>query len=291
MPVKIVTDSTSDLPRELAEELGITVVPLSVSFGTEAFKDGVDLSPDDFYRRLEQGDEFPKTSQPSVGEFADTYKRLGRDADGIVSVHVSSKVSGTVNAATQAAPLAEVDCPIEVVDTLQASMGIGMVAIAAARAANKGLGFQEVGDISKDAVDRCQCFALLRTLEYLRRGGRIGRAKALLGSLLRVNPMVIVTDGEVHPLDRPRTWVKGLARLKETAQGFAPLAEICILHSTTPEEARQLAGEIGDLLPSGKQPMIARFGPALGTYVGPSALGIGLLQAQGDSGASGQTVE
>ncbi len=279
MAVRIVTDSTADLPKEVAEELGITVVPLSVNFGVQVFKDGVDLNADQFYARLAAGGALPTTSQPSVGEFLEVYQRLAGEADGIVSVHVSSKVSGTFNSASRAAEQVGDACSIGVVDTLQASMGIGMVAIAASRAAGAGAGFQEVLAVAEGAVKRCQCFALLGTLEYLRKGGRIGRAQALLGTLLKINPVIIVSEGEVHPLDRPRTRVKGLARLRETAQGFAPLEELCVVYSTDLAEAERLAGEVAGLLPGGAEPFIARFGPALGTYVGPQAVGIGLLQS------------
>ena len=138
MAIKVVTDSTSDLPQELADSMGIEIVPLKVRFGDEEFRDGVDISADEFYKRLIDGPLLPTTSQPSVGEFIEVYERLGGDADGIVSVHVSSKVSGTYNAALQAKTQVSVDCPIEVIDSLQASMGLGIVALAAAKEARQG---------------------------------------------------------------------------------------------------------------------------------------------------------
>lgn len=280
MAVKIVTDSTSDLPHELARSLDITVVPLKVRFGEQEFRDGVDLSPDEFYRRLMGESALPKTSQPSAGEFAEAYQRLARDADGIVSVHISSKVSGTLNSALQGKEQAKASCPIEVIDTYQASMGVGMVAMVAARAAQRGAPFEEVVSVARRAVERCQCFVLLDTLEYLEKGGRIGKARAMLGTLLKIKPMVIVREGEVHELGKERTRARGIARLDRTAREFAPIEEMSILYSTTPDEARALAQTVRDLLPDGKEPLIARFGPVLGTYVGPGALGIGLLQAR-----------
>ena len=138
MAVKIVTDSASDLPQDLARTLGITVVPLRVRFGTEEYRDGADLSADEFYQRLIAGPDLPRTSQPSVGDFVSVYNELAGDADGIVSIHVSSNVSGTFNSADQARVEADAACPIEVIDTYQASMGVGMVAIAAAKAVQKG---------------------------------------------------------------------------------------------------------------------------------------------------------
>ena len=280
MAIKLVTDSTSDLPSDLAESLGVTVVPLNVHFGTEVFKDGVDLPPDEFYRRLTDGPELPKTSQPSVGDFVQVYEQLGKDADGILSVHISSKLSGTLNAAVQAKAQANVGCPIETVDTQRASMGVGMVAIAAARAAQQGVGLEEAAKVATQAVGRCQCVALFDTLEYLEKGGRIGKARALLGTLLRIKPLITLRDGEVHELGKERTRAKGVARLQRVAREFGPFEEMSVMYNTTPDEADEVARSLSDLLVEGREPVIARFGPAIGTYAGPGALGVGLLQAQ-----------
>ena len=279
MTVRVVTDSISDLPPELAEQLGITVVPANVHFGTEVYKDGVDLSTDQFFDRLFNGPDFPTTSQPSVGEFMETYSNISDGADGIVSVHVSSKVSGTLNSARQGAQQAEVDCPLVVLDTLQASMGIGMVAIAAAKAAQTGATMEEVTDVASSAIDRCQCIALLDTLEYLQKGGRIGKAKAVLGSLLRIKPIIIVQDGEVHDLAKERTRRKAIARLRRTAEQYSPLASAAVMYSTVRDEAVELAESLRPLMEGSEAPMVVRFGPALGTYVGPNSLGICLMSA------------
>ena len=280
MAIKIVTDSTSDLPLEMARELSITVVPLSVHFGTQVFKDGVDITPDEFFQRLADAPELPRTSQPSVGEFANVYEEVGQEADGIVSVHISSKMSGTFNAAVQAKAEGNVACPIEVIDTYQASMGLGMVAIAAARVADQGADMGEVSRVAREAAAKCHVFAALDTLEYLEKGGRIGKARALVGTLLRIRPMIIVRDGEAHELGKERTRAKAIGRLQRVTREFAPLGELCVLHSNTPEDAQILARDLGDLLPDSKEPFIARFGPVLGTYVGPGALGIGLLRVE-----------
>ena len=139
---------------------------------------------------------------------------------------------------------------------------------------------EEVVKIARSAVERCQCFAMLDTLEYLHRGGRIGMAQAFLGSILKVKPMIILTGGEVHPLDRPRTRTKAVARLLQVARDFSPVDELAVIHSTTPDEAATIAGELGSLLPDGREPIVTRFGPVLGVYVGPGALGVGLLQSE-----------
>ena len=277
MAVRVVTDSVSDIPGDLVEELNITVVPAYVRFGNDVYKDGVELSTDEFFDRLVNGPDFPATSQPAIGDFSETYSGVAAGADGIVSVHVSSKVSGTVNSAQQGAGVADVGCPIEVVDTLQASMGSGLVAIAAAKAARDGGSIEEVTAAANDAKSRCQCVCLLDTLEYLIKGGRIGKAKGMLGSLLKIKPLIIVRDGEVHDLAKERTRRKAISRLDRTAREFGPLESISVMYSTSRDEAERLAETLSPVV-SG-DPIVARFGPALGTYVGPDALGISLLSA------------
>ena len=282
MAVKIVTDSTADLPSDIVNELGITVVPANVRFGNDAYKDGVDLSSDEFFDKLVNGPDFPTTSQPSIGEFRDAYERVAEGADGIVSVHVSGKLSGTMNSATQGASQAGADCPIEVLDTRQASMGSGLVAMAAARAAQDGASVEEAANAARSAIDRSQCFALLDTLDYLIKGGRIGKARGAIGKLLRIKPMIILRDGEVNDLAKERARSRAVARLRRTAEEFAPLAAVAVMYSTDPDEARALAADLSPLLTDGADaPMTARFGPALGTYVGPNSLGITLLSAEG----------
>ena len=279
MTVRIVTDSTSDLPKDTAQSLGVTVVAQNVHFGTETFKDNVTITPDDFYSMLARSTELPKTSQASPGDFKDVYDELGADADGIVSIHVSAKISGTYTSAIQAAGLTSAVCPIEVVDSTQASMGLGLMVAAAAAAANRGAGHDEVAAVARDAVGRAQCFCLFETLEYLEKGGRIGKAQAMIGSVLKIKPMIIVRDGEVTPLGKARTFQKALVKMKQTARDFAPLESLAVMHSTTPEAAEAVADDLKDLLPAGAEPHVTRFGSALGVHTGPGAIGIALLQA------------
>ena len=276
MAIRVVTDSVSDIPARIIEELGITVVPAYVRFGNTDYKDGVELTTDQFFDRLMNGPDFPATSQPSVGDFSETYESVADGADGIVSVHISSKVSGTVNSAQQGATVSDVGCPIEIVDTLQASMGSGLVAISAAEAARDGGSLQEVTDAAKDAMSRCQCICLLDTLEYLVKGGRIGKARGMLGSLLKIKPLIIIQDGEVHDFGRERTRRKAVARLERAAREFGPLQRVSVMYSTASDEAERLAENLRPSL-NGGDAIVARFGPALGTYVGPNALGISLL--------------
>ena len=223
MAVKVVTDSTSDLPLELAESLGITVVPCNVNFGTETFKDGVDLSAEEFYERLINGSQFPSTSQPSPGDFIETYERVEEDADGIVSVHVSAGLSGTYNSAIQAKEQASVKCPIEVVDSYQASCGLGVVAIAAAQEGGKGANLEAVAETARSAADRAELFFLLDTLEYLQKGGRIGKARALVGTVLKIKPMIVLRDGVVHELGKARTFSQGCCQATRARPGVCSL--------------------------------------------------------------------
>ena len=279
MTVRVVTDSASDIPLETTRHMGVTVVAQNLHFGTRTYRDNETITPDQFYSMLVQTAELPKTSQASPGDFKQVYDELGRDADGIVSIHISSKISGTCNSARLGREAASAICPVEVIDSLQGSMGLGLVVVAAAEAAQRGADLGEVVMLARDAASRAQCFTLFETLEYLRKGGRIGKAQALLGSVLSVKPMVVIRGGEPHPLGRARTFTKGLAKMIQTARDFAPIDSLAVMYSTTPEVAASVARELGDLLPAGRAPYVTRFGPVLGTYTGPGAIGIALLQS------------
>ena len=280
MAIKVVTDSTSDLPADVAESLGIEVVPLNVHFGSDVYKDRVNLMPDAFYDKLINGDVLPTTSQPSVGEFIDVYERLGSDADGIVSVHISEKLSGTMNSARLASQQANADCPIEVVDTFQVSMGVGICAMEAAEVANSGGDMNQVILAARNAVTRSQCFFMLETLEFLQKGGRIGKAQALIGNLLKIRPMLMLREGEVHPLGRERTRRKGIAKLVDTVEELAPISGLAVMYSTGPDEAQTLAQNVSKFMIEGREPMMLQIGPVIGTYAGPDTLGIALISAK-----------
>jgi len=280
MAIKVVTDSTSDLPADVAESLGIEVVPLNVHFGSDVYKDRVNLMPDTFYDKLINGDVLPTTSQPSVGEFIDVYERLGSDADGIVSVHISEKLSGTMNSARLASQQANADCPIEVVDTFQVSMGVGICAMEAAEVANSGGDMNQVILAARNAVTRSQCFFMLETLEFLQKGGRIGKAQALIGNLLKIRPMLMLQEGEVHPLGRERTRRKGIAKLVDTVEELAPISGLAVMYSTGPYEAQTLAQNVSKFMIEGREPMVLQIGPVIGTYAGPDTLGIALISAK-----------
>ena len=274
MSVKVVTDSTADLPPELAEALGITVVPLNVHFGEATFRDGVDLTPDQFFQRLSSSKVMPKTSQPSVGAFTDVYTDLAGQGHEILSVHISAKLSGTCNSAVQA--IQEVpDAKVELVDSLGASIWLALVAVAAARTAQSGASLAEVAKTAQDAISQMDLYFVLDTLEYLQRGGRIGKAQAIIGSLLNIKPILTVREGEVHSHEKVRTRAKAVARTKAIVREGAPYAELAVLHAQALGEAEALAAELQPLCPD--NPIIlTQVGPVIGTHVGPGSLGVAM---------------
>ena len=187
MPVRVVTDSTADLSPALARELGVTVVPVYTRFGEEVYRDGVDISHDEFYRKLAESPFHPATAQPSPGDFADTYRRLARETDEIISIQVTSKLSGTFSSALRGRELAQTKCRIEVVDSLSVSMGLGLMVMAAARLSRAGESLQRITDEVKQAITQVHLFGLLDTLRYLIWGGRIARMKAVSYTHLRAH--------------------------------------------------------------------------------------------------------
>ncbi len=279
MTVRIVTDSTADLPAALAQDMGIVVVPLNVHFDDEVFTDGVTIHADEFYQRLVSSSNLPKTSQPAIGAFMEAYQQILNDADGIVSVHVSSQVSGTVNAAQLAVSELGSDA-IEVVDTLQASLALGLIAIAAAKVARDGGSLAQVAAEAKSASQRARFFGLVETLEYLEKGGRIGKAQALLGSLLRIKPILTLREGIAHPVEKVRTRAKGLERLAAITAAMAPLEAVGVMSSDVAEDARLIVDALSQHIQV-PDPVVSRFGPVLGTYLGPGSLGVAMLLAKG----------
>jgi len=271
MTVKIVTDSTADLPAQLAQELGITVVPVYLRFGEKVYRDRVDMSEDEFYQKLEGSPIHPTTSQPTPQDFADAYSKLSREADEIVSIHVSSKVSGTYNSALQGRELAQARSHIEVVDSFSLSMGLGLIAMAAARLAEVEKSLQEVLEEVRQAIPHIRLLGVFDTLKYLLLGGRIGKAKALLGSILNVKPLITMQNGELFPAGLARTRAKGVERLYELVKNALNIQELAIVHSTTPGEASSLKERIASIFDM-KRIHLARLGPALGVHAGPGTL-------------------
>ena len=287
MAVRLVTDSTCDLPRELQQRWGITVVPCNVHFDDEVYKDGIDIGPDEFYSRLMSSRRLPTTAQPSVHDFLQVYKALGEEGHDVVSIHLSAKFSGTLNSAIQAKEALSSPRPngetgarrIEIIDSQMTSMGLGLITLAAAQMVKAEASFEQVVEGVHSSIPQTHCYFLLDTLEYLQKGGRIGKASAFLGSLLSIKPILTIKDGEAHPVERVRTTGRGLQRLEEITRGLAPAKLLSILHSTAPDGAESLKTRLRDLVP-GDEIIISRFGPVVGTYLGPGALGVSLMASR-----------
>ena len=280
LAVRIVTDSTADMPLESAHALGISVVPLSVVFGEEVFREGIDISHDLFYDKLAHGKVLPTTSAPSVGDFLEVYEPLLKETDEIVSVHLSSKLSATYNNACQAAQmLADRGARIEVMDSQVVSLGLSFATMAAARVAREDGDIDRIKAVVDSTIQRIRIYILLDTLEYVRRGGRIGRARAFLGTMLRVKPLLALRDGEVHPHEQVRTRARALNRLFQIATSYPNIREVAIGYSTNPQDAHDFEQRLAEAMPN-VNIWVARFGPVIGTHGGPGVLGLGLLEGE-----------
>jgi DegV family protein with EDD domain len=274
MAVKIVTDSSADIPPQLLKELDITVVPLYVRFGNEVFRDKVDISNKEFYKKLVSGEIFPATSQPTPLDFKQVYEKLAKDADGIVSIHLSAKLSGTIPSALQARESMQSSCHIEIIDSLAITGGLAMICLAAARAAKAGASMEEVVKIANEAVPEIHFMVLFDTLKYLAKGGRIGKAKGLMGAMLNIKPLIGLKDGEVVPLGKARSYSKGMEQqyeFIEKAVREGEIKELTVMHNTSKDEANALIERIAPMYPREKI-LTGEIGPILGTHGGPNML-------------------
>ena len=276
MTVRIVTDSGSDIPPEVAQKLGISIVPLTVSFGKEVYREGVDISAEEFYSRLVHSKELPRTSQPSVGSFIDVYETLAQQDNDIISIHFSNKLSGTYNAALLAKEAVRGNCHIEVVDSESVSMGLGLTVIAAAKALRDGVTFKEAMDIVHRNISRVHLVALLQTLEYLEKGGRLGKGRALLGSLLHVKPLIVVREGEVQPFGLARTTKGALQRLYDFVNALLHIRGLSIMYTTVSKEVEILAKLLDAIFPLDRI-IVTQVGSTLGTHTGPGTIGVAAL--------------
>ena len=280
MAVRVVTDSACDLPDDLVATLGITIVPLTIRFGDKEFVDREELSVDDFWQRLTTSSALPETAAPSAGAFEARFRALVDDgATGILCVNLSSRLSATMQAATVAAKAVAEDCPIEVIDSLTCSMGLGNLCLVAGRLAQDGADLESIVAEVTDRRDRTKLFGTLDTLEFLKRGGRIGNARALLGSMLSIKPVVEVRDGVVEEAGKVRTRSKALRGLADHVRA-QPVENVAVLHGHAPD-----LDELLDLL----EPMVPRaeivtgiVGPVIGTHAGPRVIGV-TFQAKRES--------
>mgnify|MGYP001164095969 CR=1 FL=1 len=282
MTVKIITDSTSDITSDLAQELGITVVPLTVSFGYESFLDRVEITTDEFYRRLGEEDIFPKTTQPSPTAFSDAFSKLSEETDEILVIVISSKLSGTYESATTAKSMLKTKCRIEVIDSLSVAMGLGLIVIAAAKIAQSGATLDTVMDVVKKTIPRSYVVTAFDTLKYLAKGGRLGKAQGLLGSLLSIKPILTLKDGEIAPLTRVRSRAAGEDYLYNFVAGFSNIEELAVEHATTPDRSNELVERLCPHCYSKERIYCSTISPVLGTYAGPNLLSVAVLEAEGN---------
>ena len=272
MVVKIVTDSTADLPAGLASELGITEVPLYVKFGDAVYRDKVDITSEEFFSRLESDPILPTTLPPTPQDFADVYRTVSKDADAIVSIHISSKMSETCESAIKGKELSGINCPIEIIDSLWVSAALGMLVMDAARSAIAGVKYESIVKTVIETIPRIDYLGMFDDLGYLSRGGRIGKAKAFMGTVLGVKLLLTIAHGEFLPSDKVHSRNKALDRICEFVRTAGKLQEIAVVHSTLPDDAQALADRLKSILP-GERINIIRHGPGIGVHVGPGTVG------------------
>ena len=271
MTIKIVTDSTADLPQELIKELGVKIVPAYVRFGKELYRDGVDISEDELYNRMLSETVHPVTEPPTPKDFTRVYEELSREADGIVSIHISSKLSATYNSALRARELLQNNFPIEIIDSKLVTMGLGLLVKAAAKIVEFETTLPDVVDKVNKIIPNIRVIGLLDTLKYLARGGRIGRAKAVLSAVLSVKPILTIKDGEIESAGQVRSWEGGIHKLYSFTRNLPEIQDMAIIYSTVNEEATALSHRISTFVDKDKI-ILARLGPVLGVHTGPDIL-------------------
>jgi DegV family protein with EDD domain len=274
--VRIVTDSTADLPQELADELGVRVIPCEVVFGDRAYRDRVDLSPTEFYQKLSASPTLPTTVHPPIGSFIECYRELLDEGAAILSLHISLTLSSVCNAARFAVEQFPDDSPIVVIDSRQLSMGLGLLVIELAQAATRGGDLPEMVNLASQVIPRLRVAAMLDNLEYVRRGGRISRTAALVGALLSLKPVFQVVNGQVSALQNARTRKRALRRLFEFVDGLGQPQSLAVMHATQPQLAWEVREQLAGSYPD-RPVWFTEAGPAVGTHVGPGAIGVACL--------------
>jgi DegV family protein with EDD domain len=276
--VAIVTDSSPYIPTEIIQENHIHVVPLTVIWGDENFYDGVDITPVEFYQRLDKAKVMPSTSQPSVADFEVLFRKLDQEGFEILAILLSEDLSGTISSATQAKKLLP-EAKIEIINSQTLAMALGFQVLAAARAANQGASLEECKRLTEDSMNRCGVIFVLDTLEFLHRGGRIGSAKRFMGTLLNVKPVLSIEGGKIVPLDSVRTQKKALMTIidiiEERTRGHKNI-RLATLHANDPQTAQFVLDEAVKRIPSVEQ-VFSEVSPVIGTHAGPGAVGLAYM--------------
>jgi DegV family protein with EDD domain len=284
MSIRIVTDSTCDLPKSVVEEHRITVSPLYINVGGQSYLDGVDLSREEFYTQLPSYSVPPTTAVPGHETFARTYRTLAEDgASEILSLHISPSLSGMLDVARIAAAEVSEIVQVSVLDSRQLSLGLGFSVLAAARAAADGHSMDQILALLEDQIPRTRVFAALDTMEYLRRSGRVNHLVANIGNLLRIKPLLIMNDG-VASSERVRTQQGAYGRLVQLVRDLGPLEELALVHTNAPDRAEALWMQARTLYPHISEPLSVDVTPVLGTHLGPGAVGFAAVAAAGSEG-------
>ena len=275
--IQVVTDSTSDIPTEMAESLGIQVVPCYVNFGEESFLDQVELPRDEFYRRLVSSPVHPTTAAPPPGLFAEAYRKVLAKASGIVSIHTPDRLSALRQSALNGWKLLQSDIPYRALEAGQLSMGLGWVAVRVAQAAAAGASMVSIEELVAGLVERVHLYAALETVEFLHRSGRVGWARGAIGKLLRVRPLIKLYQGSVNSEGYVRTRKKAIEGLLDRVGQLGELDTLTILHTNAPELAEQFRQRLAQL-PLPEPALTINATPILGTHVGPDAVGFVAIQ-------------
>jgi len=276
--VKVVTDSCSDITPQLARELRITVVPLYVQFGNEIYRDNVDLTTEEFYRRLETTKVYPTKATASPAHFAQIFTNLAEETKEIMAITLSEKFSAIYATTLQGKAMVKKDCRIEVIDSRAGAGAQMLLVIAAAKMAQSGVNLEQIVESVRRAIPRAHIRMTFDTLEYLRRGGRVGKAQAFLGGLLKVNPVLGIKDGAAFPIARCRNRAQATDFLVGFAKGFGRIEAVAIEDATTPEELELLAQRLKDVVPK-ERTYRSKISPVVGTHVGPHVLAVSVLEA------------
>lgn len=275
--VKIVTDSTADIPQELVDKYGIIVVPLKINFGKEVYRDGIDIKSNEFIARLASDDILPVTSQPSPGEFVAVYEKIIAMKDIVISIHLSGQLSGTFQSAKTAKAMTD-SRDIHIIDSKTVSMGLGLIVLAAAKAASEGASTRDIITLINEKIDQCLVIFLVETLDFLEKGGRIGKASAFLGTLLKIKPILTIEDGQIIPLERVRGTNKAIARITQLVNDRTDRSKRynCSLVYGTDYPSIVVLGDQIKCVLNCPQPIISELGPVVMAHAGPEVVGIAI---------------
>ncbi len=276
MTVKILTDSVCDLPPQIIKELGIITIPVQVCFGTEVYRDGIDISTEDFYQKLETSKVFPTTAVPPPAEFIRAYDQAAAESDEILVITLSSKLSGLYNAAKQAVEMMTKKAQVEVIDSRWVIMAEGFIVMKAAQAARQGAKLDEIVKLVQYNINRVATCSMFDTMKYLQRGGRISKVAAMLGNMMHIHPILGVKDGEVYSMDRKRSWEEALDYLYNFVMAYQNIEELSVEYYKAVDDAEKLIERLNAKFPK-ERVIRSRTSPVIGAHTGPNLLVVAVL--------------